>query len=143
MYLWFKWLHIIAVISWMAGVLYLYRLFINHRERGVTSRDNHELLKIMEYRLYRYITVPAMIVAAIAGFGMVMLQPDMLSAGWMHVKLLMVFFLIVATLYGGHLRLIAAENPENLPSAKILRFANEVPTLLMMVIVGMVVFKAI
>ncbi len=142
MYLWLKWLHIIAVISWMAGILYLYRLFINHRERGVTSRDNHELLSLMEFRLYRYITIPAMTVSMIAGLGMIALNMEMLQTGWLQIKLMTVLLLIIATMYAGHLRLLAAKDPTLLPSSKALRWANEIPTILMMIIVGMVVFKA-
>ncbi len=140
-YLWFKWLHILAVISWMCGVLYLYRLLINHKERGVSSKENHELLCGMEYRLYRYITIPAMIVAAVAGSGMIYLVPEMLSAKWLLIKLMAVVLLIFATFYAGHLKLIALEDPNKLPSSKALRWMNEAPTILMLIIVWMVVFK--
>ncbi|MCX6117222.1 MAG: CopD family protein [Proteobacteria bacterium] len=142
MYLWFKWIHILAVISWMCGILYLYRLLINHRERGTSSPDNHELLKGMEYRLYRYITRPAMLVSIAAGSGMIWLNPEMLNTGWLQVKLLAVVLLIVSTLYASHLNQVAAVNPTDLPSSKNLRWANEGPTILMMIIVWMVVFKS-
>jgi putative membrane protein len=142
MYLWMKWLHIIAVISWMAGILYLYRLLIYHRERGVGARDIHELLSLMEYRLYRYITVPAMWVAAVAGFAMIGLNPELLQGKWLHVKLAAVAFLIVSTVVAGKISARAAADPSSLPASRTLRIANEVPTVLMMVIVGLVVFKA-
>ncbi len=142
LYLWMKWLHIIAVISWMAGILYLYRLFINHRERGIQSFDNHELLKLMEYRLYRYITKPAMTVAIIAGLAMMALSPQMLQMGWLHVKLATVVGLIVSTLWAGKIMRAAAVDPLSLPASRTLRYLNEVPTIFMMIIVGMVVFKA-
>ncbi|MCX6126933.1 MAG: CopD family protein [Proteobacteria bacterium] len=142
MYLWMKWLHIIAVISWMAGILYLYRLLINHKERGLKSREVHELLVLMEYRLDRYITIPAMLVSIVAGLVMITLVPEMLSTGWMQVKLACVALLIVATLKAGHLRIRASVDANSLPGGRALRFANEVPTILMMIIVGMVVFKA-
>jgi putative membrane protein len=142
MYLWVKWLHIVAVISWMAGILYLYRLLIYHRERGITSREIHELLSLMEYRLYTYITRPAMWVSVIAGLGMIWLNQQLLSAGWLHVKLAAVVGLMGATQVAGKLARHAAKNPESLPQSRTLRIANEVPTVLMLLIVGMVVFKA-
>jgi putative membrane protein len=143
MYLWMKWLHIVAVISWMAGILYLYRLLIYHRERGVTSQEIHDLLCIMERRLYRYITVPAMLVATVAGVAMIGLNPALLQGLWLAVKLGLVLLLIVSTIAAGRISRRAAVDPTTLPTSRSLRFANEVPTLLMMFIVGMVVFKAI
>jgi protoporphyrinogen IX oxidase len=142
MYLWMKWLHIIAVISWMAGILYLYRLLIYHRERGVNSREIHDLLSLMEYRLYTYITRPAMWVSFLAGVVMIWLNPLLLSGGWLHVKLTAVVLLMGATHAAGKLSRLASVKPDSLPSSKALRIANEVPTVLMLVIVGMVVFKA-
>ena len=142
MYLWMKWLHIVAVISWMAGILYLYRLLIYHRERGVASREIHDLLSLMEYRLYTYITRPAMWVAAVAGLLMIWLNTQLLAGGWLHVKLMAVVLLMGATHAAGKLARVAAKNPETLPSSKALRIANEVPTVLMLVIVGMVVFRS-
>ena len=142
MYLWMKWLHIVAVIAWMAGILYLYRLLIYHRERGVTSREIHDLLCIMERRLYRYITVPAMVVAAIAGLTMIWLTPSLMSGGWLSAKLAFVVLLVLSTVAAGNISKRAAIDPQTLPASRSLRIANEVPTLLMMVIVGLVVFKA-
>ena len=142
MYLWMKWLHIAAVISWMAGILYLYRLFIYHRERGVASREIHELLSLMEYRLYRYITVPAMLVATVAGVSMIILMPELLQGGWLHAKLLFVAMLMASTHVAGRIMRRAAVDAGTLPTSRTLRFANEVPTVLMLLIVGMVVFKA-
>lgn len=142
LYLWLKWLHIIAVISWMAGILYLYRILINHRERGLVNLEVHELLSLMERRLYRIITFPAMCVAIVAGLGMILSAPEMIRMGWLHVKLTAVVFLIGMTLWAGRLSQMAAIDPHTLPQSKTLRIANEVPALLMMIIVGMVVFKA-
>jgi putative membrane protein len=142
MYLWCKWLHVVAVISWMAGILYLYRLLIYHCERGSSSQDNHHLLSLMERRLYRYITIPAMIVAAFAGLGMISIEPTLLSTGWLPVKLFFVVFLIFSTLWAGKLVKVAESDPKQLPTSKALRIANEVPTILMMVIVALVIFKS-
>jgi putative membrane protein len=140
-YLFWKWLHIVAVISWMAGILYLYRLLIYHCERGRTDRTIHELLSLMEMRLYRYITIPAMWVAVIAGLTMIAIAPALGQTGWFAGKLVMVFLLIGTTLYGGFLHRKAANDPANLPGSSKLRFLNEVPTLLMLAIVALVVFK--
>jgi putative membrane protein len=126
----------------MAGILYLYRLLIYHRERGGDSPQIRDLLSLMERRLYRYITRPAMFVAAFAGGGMIYLQPSMLETGWLPAKLALVVLLIASTMWAGRLVRAAADKPEALPSGKVLRFANEVPTLLMLIIVGLVIFKS-
>ena len=141
MYKFALWLHIISVISWMAGVLYLYRLLINHRERGISSQDNHELLVGMETRLYRYITMPAMLFAFLAGLAMVALNPALMKMGWFHAKFFVALLLIGATAYCKPLMRRAALDPASLPTGKSLRFLNEVPTIFMMVIVWLVVFK--
>lgn len=140
-YLFSKWLHIIAVISWMAGILYLFRIFVYQAERGSQSADNHALLCVMAERLYRYITVPAMLVAWLAGLAMLAQQPSLLSFGWMHSKLLAVLLLSGATGYAGGLRRKFAHKTPGLPSGRTLRLVNEIPTLLMLVIVAMVVFR--
>ena len=141
LYLWMKWLHIIAVISWMAGILYLFRLLIYHCER-YGHQAVHELLSLMEYRLYRYITVPAMVTSAVAGLSLLYLSPEFLKMGWLHLKVTLVLLLVASTLQAGSLVKRAAKDPKSLPSSKSLRIANEVPTILMMLIVGLVVFKA-
>ncbi len=140
-YLFWKWLHIVAVISWMAGILYLYRLLIYHSERGTKDHSIHELLSLMEHRLYRYITIPAMLVAAFAGLFMVALVPDLGRTGWFGSKFALVLILMLATFYAGKLQRDAAIDASRLPNSKTLRFLNEVPTLLMLAIVALVVFK--
>lgn len=140
-YLFWKWLHIVAVISWMAGILYLYRLLIYHSERGTKEQSIHELLCLMELRLYRYITIPAMIVAAFAGLFMVALVPDLGRTGWFGTKFALVLILMLATFYAGKLKQDASVDVHRLPASRTLRFLNEVPTLLMLVIVALVVFK--
>ena len=140
-YLFWKWLHIVAVISWMAGILYLYRLLIYHSERGRSQPSIHELLSLMERRLYRYITVPAMTVAVVAGLFMVGLAPQIGQTGWFGAKFILVLILILATLYAGKLHKTAAMDPGRLPHAKALRYLYEVPTILMLAIVALVVFK--
>jgi putative membrane protein len=140
LYLFCKWLHLIAVISWMAGILYLYRLYVNHSEHG-HKPDNHELLTGMEYRLYRYITRPAMVVAWLAGLGMIALNTGLLQLGWLHAKLFCLVLLTAATIYAGRLQRRFAARDAALPTSRQLRLWNEVPTLLMLVIVGLAVFR--
>lgn len=141
MYLTFKFLHIIGFISWMAGILYLYRLFINHRENQDKGQSVHELLCGMEHRLYKFITVPAMVVTALAGISMLALNTTLLNSPWMVAKLIAAVLLIGWTLKGGALVRRFAKKDENLPSSRTLRYMNEVPTLIMFVIVGMVIFR--
>ncbi len=138
-YLTLKWLHIVAVISWMAGILYLYRLLI-YLVENIDNPDNQKLLQIMANRLYRYITMPAMGITWIAGFGIVIASPGVI-AGWFHVKFLMVLFLTFSTIYSKRILGRIERRETNLPTSKKLRVLNEVPTLLMFIIVGLVIFK--
>jgi putative membrane protein len=131
--------HLVGVISWMAGVLYLYRLIVYHVEESepvVKAR-----FRVMERRLYRYITLPAMIVAALAGLGMIALDPDYyLRAHWLQAKLALATLLVGATLYAGAtVARLAAEQPVR--GSRHFRIMNEVPTLLMIAIVILVVVK--
>lgn len=141
MYQFFLWLHIVAVISWMAGILYLFRLFVYHKEKGEDDSRIHDLLGLMEFRLYRYITFPAMLVASFAGLSMLFLVPGHFLAKWIWLKLGFVVLLILSTLYAGKIcRLFSKRNFTNF-SGKKLRLLNEVPTILMLIIVALVVFK--
>jgi putative membrane protein len=139
LYLFFKWLHFVAVISWMAGILYLFRLYVNHAEKG-QSPEVHEVLSGMEHRLYKYITMPAMLVSFAAGISMIVLNPGVVG-GWFHVKALCLLGLAGMTGYAGGLRRKFAARAPGLPTAKTLRIMNEVPTLLMMIIIAMAVFR--
>ena len=141
MYLWIKSLHIVAVISWMAGILYLYRLLIYHVENIKKSEDNHKLLCVMEYRLYRYITVPALMITWIAGIVMVLLNQSLIQSHWFHVKLLMVVLLTVVTVKAKIIYANLKEKREPYPSSRSIRYWNEVPTVLMILIVIMVVVR--
>jgi len=141
-YLWLKWLHIISIISWMAGILYLFRIFVYHASHGKRSADNHELLTLMAYRLYKYITVPAMVLSWIAGLGMVSLNVGFLASGWFSLKLLLVLLMTGCTIYGGTIAVLFKEKSESAPTEKMMRIANEIPTLLMFAIVWLVLFKS-
>lgn len=132
-------LHIVAVISWMAGILYLYRLVIYHVEESepvVKAR-----FQVMERRLYVYITRPAMYVAILAGIAMIALDPSYyLHAHWLHAKLGLVALLIGSTQYAGAtVRRLAGGAPVH--GSKFYRVLNELPTLLMIGIVLLVVLK--
>jgi putative membrane protein len=138
MYEWIKALHVIAVISWMAGMLYLPRLFVYHCEAETGSKQS-ETFKVMERRLLRAIINPAMIVTWLTGLYLVW-AGHWYVAGWLHVK-----FLLVLLLSGVHgflaraVRDFAADR--NQRSQKFYRIINEVPTGLMIAIVVLVVVK--
>ena len=133
-YLWIKALHIISVIAWMAGMLYLPRLFVYHADRAPGSEAS-ELLKVMERRLLRAIINPAMMATLIFG-GLLLATPDMIdwSAWWIHAKLVLV--VIMLGLHGAFSRWrLDFEADRNARPARFYRFANEVPTLLLIAIV--------
>lgn len=125
----------------MAGVLYFFRLFVYHLEFGQRNESIHDLLSMMERRLYRYITVPAMVVAVLAGIFMVYFNPGLLSQGWFHLKLLFAILLIGVTLYGQVLLRRFHLKQFQIFSSRHLRILNEVPTLLMILIVFLVIMR--
>lgn len=138
LYLWLKSLHIIAVIAWMAGMLYLPRLFVYHA--GVPAHSpQSETFKIMERRLLKAIMNPAMI--ATWGFGIwLAVEGGWFKAGWLHGKLALV--LLLSGLHGylsASVRRFA--NDQNTKSPRFYRFLNEVPTILLILIVLLVVLK--
>jgi protoporphyrinogen IX oxidase len=138
MYEWIKALHVIAVISWMAGMLYLPRLFVYHCEAEVGSKQS-ETFKVMERRLLKAIINPAMIVTWLAGLYLAWAD-HFLSAGWFHVKLLLV--ILLSGVHGFFSRCVKDfAGDRNLRSQKFYRVINEVPTLLMIFIVILVVVK--
>jgi len=131
--------HIIAVIAWMAGVLYLPRLFVYHTATKPGSAQS-ETFKVMERRLLRYITTPAMVAAWIFGLILAFYVVDWSAAGWFHAKLVLVVILSGFTGFlGKWLKDFAADR--NTRSQRFYRIANEVPTLLMIVIVILAVVK--
>ncbi|MBI1244629.1 MAG: protoporphyrinogen oxidase HemJ [Alphaproteobacteria bacterium] len=136
-YLWFKWLHVVSVIAWMAGLLYLPRLFVYHCAATAGS-ELSETLKVMERRLLRAIMNPAMVSAWV--FGGLMLSVQDWAGGWLHVKLAAV----VVMSYHHHLQARWRKDFEadrNKRSARFYRLQNEVPTVLMLLIVLMVIVK--
>ena len=138
-YLLFKSLHLIAVISWMAGLLYLPRIFVYHSEASHDSQK--EVFKTMERKLYNYIMMPAMLLSWL--FGILLIHS--LGFGiflelWMQIKTILVTILTYYHfLLGKYLNDFALDN--NLKSAKFYRIINEVPTIILIVVVFVVVFK--
>ena len=141
LYLWIKALHIISVISWMAGMLYLPRLFVYHADQAKGS-DASEMLKVMERKLLRFIINPAMILTWIFGVWLIVLTgyggPG--TGGWMHAKLVLLLGMQVTHAFLAKTRRHFAIDA-NTRSAKFYRYINEVPTLLFIVIVFLVVLK--
>lgn len=138
LYLWLKALHIMAVIAWMAGLFYLPRLLVYHTTVEVGSNQS-ELFKVMERRLLKAITTPAMIVAWVLGLW-IAIDMGYFSDGWFHVKLTLV--LLMSGYHGmlaRYVRLFAQDR--NTKSEKFYRIINEIPTLLMIGIVILVIFK--
>jgi putative membrane protein len=143
LYLWLKAVHIIAVIAWMAGMLYLPRLFVYHCKAEPGSQQS-ETFKVMEQRLLTVIVNPAMVVVWAIGLWLVWEGPDprygWLASGWLQAKLLLVLALsAVHGLLSTWVRDFAAD--QNQHSEKFYRIINEVPTLLMIAIVLLVVLK--
>ena len=138
MYEWIKALHVIAVIAWMAGMLYLPRLFVYHCEAEIGSKQS-ETFKVMERRLLKGIINPAMIVTWLAGLYMVW-AGHWYASGWFHVKFLLVLILSgVHGMLSRRVKEFAADR--NTRSQKYYRIINEVPTVLMIGIVILVIVK--
>ena len=138
MYEWLKAFHIIAVIAWMAGMLYLPRLFVYHSAADVGSIQS-ETFKVMERRLLRAIMTPAMIATWLLGLWLAY-QAGWFKAPWLHAKLLLVFLLSgVHGMLSRYVKDFAADKRRK--SAKFFRIINEVPTVLMILIVILVVVK--
>ena len=138
-YLTLKDVHILAVISWMAGMWYLPRLFVYHVENGLSS-PMAAVFQVMERRLLRYIINPAMITAWVFGGLMILANPEVMSGGWMHAKLTCLLGMQIAhAMMARYRRQLAAGTCTR--SARYFRFFNEVPTVLMIVIVVMAVIK--
>ncbi|MBX9457008.1 MAG: protoporphyrinogen oxidase HemJ [Rhizobium sp.] len=137
-YLWFKALHIIAVIAWMAGLLYLPRLFIYHHDK-MPGSETSETFKTMESRLYRFIMNPAMMIAWLFGL-FIAWQGQWFSSGWLHLKLVALVALTLAHVYFGRAVRAFGRDERPLTSGRW-RLLNEVPAALMIVIVIMAVLK--
>jgi putative membrane protein len=137
-YDWVKSLHVIAMIAWMAGLLYLPRLFVYHAT-SVIGSEQSETFKVMERRLLKAIMNPAMIVAWVAGLWLVW-QAGWWSAGWFHIKLLLVVLLSATHGFLASCQKAFATDT-NTRSTTFYRAFNEVPTVLMIAIVVLVIVK--
>jgi putative membrane protein len=138
MYLWIKTLHVIAIISWMAGLLYLPRLFVYHCGADKGSVQS-ETFKVMERRLLKAIMTPAMIVAWLSGLWMAA-EADFFRVSWFHFKLTLVLLMTVAHFLFWQWQLNFEKDINN-KTSRYFRVWNEIPTLLMIFIVGLVVIK--
>ena len=139
-YLVIKALHLISVISWMVGLLYLPRIFVYHVE-NFEKKQTTEIFEIMERRLYNYIMRPAMLLSWIFGVILIHLNGfDVLTNLWMQIKLTLVIILTVYNEYLGRC-LIHLKNSTNTKTSKFYRYLNEVPTVLLILIVFVVIIK--
>ena len=139
-YLLFKSLHLIAVISWMAGLLYLPRIFVYHVE-NINDQNSTNIFKIMEKKLYFYIMMPAMILSWIFGLILIFIVGfDVLSVTWIQLKLILVVLLTFYHFYLGYF-LTKLKSNQNTKTSKFFRIINEVPTILLILIVFIVIFK--
>jgi len=141
-YLLFKSLHLIAVISWMVGLLYLPRIFVYHVE-NLNDQNSSSIFKTMERKLFFYIMMPAMILSWIFGLILIFtIEIDIFFTLWVKLKLL---FVILLTIYHFYLsKLLKDFNlNRNTKSSKFFRILNEVPTILLILIVFIVIFKPI
>jgi len=138
LYDWILWFHVISFISWFAVLFYLPRLYVYHVE-NIQNKGFIEVVKIQEMKLYKYIGVPSMWATIISGSLLIYLGHWM-SSPWLHIKLLFLVLLIGYFYSLGTLRIKLLED-RCTKSGKFFRMYNEVPTILMLLIVAMVVFK--
>ena len=141
-YLIFKSLHLIAVISWMAGLLYLPRIFVYHVE-NYQKKETTEIFETMERKLYFYIMRPAMLISWL--FGILLIYQigfESFSQLWLQIK---IFFVIILTVYHEYLGkcLTSLRDGSNTKTSRFYRLINEIPTVLLILIVFIVIFKPI
>jgi putative membrane protein len=139
-YLLFKSLHLVAVISWMAGLLYLPRIFVYHSE-NMNKEEICTVFKTMERKLYNYIMMPAMILSWF--FGLILISQigfEAIGTLWLQIKLILVTLMSIYHFYLGSLLSNFNKN-NNTKSSKFFRWLNEFPTLLLIIIVFVVIFK--
>lgn len=141
-YSWIVSFHIMSFISWMAALFYLPRLFVYHREHS-DNKGFVEVVRVQEYKLYRYIAMPAMIATVVTGLLMIAINPDLFKSGyWLHLKLFLVSVLLVYHFSLGYLMKRLLVNP-TYKSGAFFRLYNEIPTLMMIAIVVLVILKPI
>ena len=140
LYLLLKSLHLIAVISWMAGLLYLPRIFVYHVEK-ISEKNISETFKVMERRLMFFIMTPAMILSWIFGISLILINETLVVANlWVQAKLFLVVLLTIYHLFlMYYLRRFALNRNEK--SARFFRFINEIPTILLIFIIFVIIYK--
>ena len=141
-YLLFKSLHLIAVISWMAGLLYLPRIFVYHVENK-EKKEATDIFEVMEKKLFFYIMRPAMIFTWIFGLTLIYLNGiEIFSQLWMQIKIVLVILLSVYNNYLGKC-LVSLKNNSNTRSSKFFRIIDEIPTVILIFVIFLVIFKPI
>lgn len=144
MYFYFKALHIIGFVSWFAGLFYLVRLFVYHVEAEAKPQPERDILtrqfNIMEWKLYRIITTPAMVITAVFGIGMLVINPDLLEMTWMQLKLVSLVLLIVYHFWCKRI-IQKLEKGTNTLNSFNFRLSNEIPTIFLVIIVLFAVIK--
>jgi protoporphyrinogen IX oxidase len=141
-YLLFKSLHLIAVVAWMAGLLYLPRIFVYHVENK-EKKQAIEIFEVMEKKLYFYIMRPAMILTWLFGIILVYLNGvEIFSQLWMQLKFVLVILLSIFHEYLGRC-IYSLKKNTNLRSAKYFRIINEIPTIILIIVIFVVIFKPI
>lgn len=143
-YYWFKAFHLIGIVVWFAGLFYMVRLFVYHAEAAQEPEPAQTILKnqyeIMEKRLYHIITTPGMVVTVAMAIGLLITEPDVLKEGWIHIKLAFVAVLIAYHFFCGRIMRQLAAGKCNW-SGQHFRALNEAPTILLVAIVLLAVFK--
>lgn len=140
LYPWIKVLHVVAVISWMAGMFYLPRLFVYHSERAAPGSDLDLTFRVMEAKLLRVIMTPAMVVSWVAGLVLIWWGAFDWGSAWSWIKIGAVLAMTATHVWLAR-RKADFEAGRNQLSGKAYRIANEVPTILMLVIVVMVIVR--
>ena len=141
-YLLFKSLHLIAVVSWMAGLLYLPRIFVYHAENK-EKKEATDIFEVMEKKLFYYIMRPAMIFSWIFGIILIYLNGiEIFFQLWIQIKIVLVILLSIYNNYLGKC-LISLKNNSNTKSSKFFRIINEIPTIILIITVFLVIFKPI
>lgn len=143
-YFWFKAFHLVGVVVWFAGLFYLVRLFVYHAEAYEQPEPAQTILKnqyqIMEKRLYNIITTPGMLVTVAMAIGLITTEPEVLKSGWLHIKLALVLVLLGYHHYCKRLMKQLAKDECTWTSQQF-RALNEAPTVLLVAIVLLAVFK--
>jgi protoporphyrinogen IX oxidase len=143
-YFWFKAFHLIGIVVWFAGLFYLVRLFVYHVEASQQPEPAQTILKtqyeIMEKRLYKIITTPGMVMTVTMAIGLIFTKPDILKLGWLHIKLVFVALLLAYHFLCGWI-MKQLEKGEFQWTGQQFRAFNEVPTILLVIIILLAVFK--